>query len=260
MSDFITEKTEQDIATIYEQLKDKYDLLLTNTSILDEGFTINCPIIVGKAHEQIIELYVCDGMFVMCVMDDKKTKGTHWHPHEINNAINDIKAFMGGKSNYRMELFERQEKSRKSGYMKKIGKVFETILYIFIGILFIVPIIIIVLIDCINDKMFMSKQFRKLKNAGYKISKVKDQGKKVYLFAFKLIVIKFLPNEIHDISFDGGETYTPIIESNIGAPQEIEHLRNLKYQYQTSDYRDRDMYDSTEEFIKFILKNINLDK
>lgn len=260
MSDFIKEKTEQDIATIYEQLKDKYDLLLTNTSILDEGFTIHCPIIVGKAHEQIIELYVCDGMFVMSVMDDKKTKGTHWHPHEINDAINDIKEFMGGKSNYRMELFERQEKSRKSGYMKKIGKVFETILYIFIGILFIVPIIIIVLIDCINDKMFISKQFRKLKNAGYKISKQKEKGKRVYLFTFNLLVIKFLPNEIHDISFDGGKTFIPIIESNIGTPQEKEHLKYINYQYHTSDYRDRNMYDSTEEFINFIIKNITLDK
>ena len=52
----------------------------------------------------------------------------------------------------------------------------------------------------------------------------------------------------------------PIIESNIGTPQEVEHLKNLKYQYQTSDYRDRDMYDSTEEVIKFILKNVTLDK
>lgn len=106
MSDFITEKTEHDILTIYEQLKDKYDLLLTDTSILDERFTIHCPIIVGKAHEQIIELYVCDGMFVMDVMDDKKTKGAHWHPYEINDAINDIKEFMGGKSNYKMERIE----------------------------------------------------------------------------------------------------------------------------------------------------------
>ena len=144
--------------------------------------------------------------------------------------------------------------------MKKIGKVFETIFSILFGILFIVPATIIVLIDCITDRIFLSKQFKKIKNAGYKISKAKVQGKKVYLFTFERTVIKFLPNEIHDISFDGGETYTHIIESNIGTPQEIEHLRNLKHQYHTSDYRDRDMYDSTEDFIQFILKNITLDK
>ena len=143
--------------------------------------------------------------------------------------------------------------------MKKIGKVFEAILSIFLVILFIVPFTIIV-IGCIGDRFFLSKQFKKIKKAGYKISKAKVQGKKVYLFTFKMLVIKFLPNQIHDISFDGGETYAHIIESDIGTPQEIEHLRNLKYQYQTSDYRDRYAYDSTEDFIKFILKNITLDK
>ena len=65
MFNYIPEKTEQDIFNVYEQLKNKYDLVLTTTSKLDEGFTVDCPIIVGKAHEQIIELYEWDGMFVM---------------------------------------------------------------------------------------------------------------------------------------------------------------------------------------------------
>jgi len=144
--------------------------------------------------------------------------------------------------------------------MKKISKVFEMIMSIFFVILFIFPTAIIVLIDCIGKRIFLSRQFKKIKNAGYKISKAKIQGEKIWLFTFKRIVIKFLPNAIHDISFDGGETYTQIIESNIGTPQEIEHLKNLIHKYQTSDYRDRDMYDYTEYFIKFILKNITLDK
>jgi len=144
--------------------------------------------------------------------------------------------------------------------MKKINKVFETIFSILFGILFILPAAIIVLIDCIRNKIFLAKQFRKLKNAGYKITKVKDNGKKVYLFTFDLLVIKFSENEIHDISFDGGKNYIPVVESNIGTLQEKEHLKELNYQYYTNDYRDRDMYDSTEEFIKFILKNITLNK
>lgn len=144
--------------------------------------------------------------------------------------------------------------------MKKIGKVFEIVLSIFFGILFIVPGAIIAVMDCIENRVFLSKQFKKIKDAGYKISKAKMQDKKVYLFTFKRIVIKFLPNEIYDISLDGGETYNNILESNIGTPQEIEHLKNLQYQYQTNDYRDRYMYDSTEDCINFILKNIKLDK
>ncbi len=144
--------------------------------------------------------------------------------------------------------------------MKKIGKVFENILAILFGILFFIPIIIILLIDSVKNKIFISKQLKRLKDKGYTISKVKEDGKKVYLFTFNLLVIKFLPNEIHDISFDGGETYIPITESNIGTLQEKEHLKYINYQYHTSDYRDRDTYDSTEEFISFIIKNIALDK
>lgn len=144
--------------------------------------------------------------------------------------------------------------------MKKIGKVFELILFVLFGIIVFIPITILVLIDCVKEKIFISKQFRKLKNAGYKVSKVKDKGKKVYLFAVNLLNIKFLPNEIHDISFDGGKTYVPITESNIGTSQEREHLEYINNQYHTTDYRDRDMYDSTEEFINFLIKNITLDK
>lgn len=101
------EKTEQDIFNIYEQLKNKYDIVLTTTFQLSEGFTIDCPIIVGKSHEQIIELYVCDGMFVLDVMNAEKTQGTHWHPHEINDAINDIVEFMNGKHDYKMYPFKK---------------------------------------------------------------------------------------------------------------------------------------------------------
>ena len=168
------------------------------------------------------------------------------------NKLTDNQEFVG---------FGARKLIKKRRYnMKRMGKIFETIFSIFVGILFIVPAIAIVLIDCISNRIFLLKQFKRIKQAGYKISKAKVQRKKVYLFTFKRIVIKFLPNEIYDISFDGGETYTNIIETNIGTSQEIEHLRELKHQYQTSDYRDRDMYDSTEDFIKFILKNITLDK
>lgn len=144
--------------------------------------------------------------------------------------------------------------------MKNIGKIVETIFFVLFCILFIIPIVIIVLIDFIRYRIFISKQFKKLKNAGYKISKVKDKGKKVFLFASGFVVIKFLPNEIHDISFDGGKTYGPIIQSDMGTPQEIEYLKQLNHKYHACDYRDRDMYDCTEAFINFILKNITVNK
>ncbi len=148
--------------------------------------------------------------------------------------------------------------------MKKTGKIFGNILKILlnilVGILFIIPVLIISLTDCIRYRIFISDQFKRLKNAGYKILRIKDKDKKLYLFKSGLIAIKFLPNEKHDISFDGGKTYVPIVQSDIGTPQEREYLKQLYSQYHKCDYRDRDMYDSTEKFIDFILENVKANK
>ena len=101
------DSTVDDVMAVYEQLKDRYDLVLTTTSALDEGFTIDCPIVVGKAHGQIIELYEDGGVFVLDVMDAAKTKGSHWHPNDVESAIDDIVKFMEGKSDYKMCYFRK---------------------------------------------------------------------------------------------------------------------------------------------------------
>ena len=82
---------------------------MTTTAALDEGFTIDCPIIVGKAHGQIIQLYECDGMFVLDVMDAEQTKGTHWHPNDVEGAVDDIVVFMDGKSDYELYPFKQPD-------------------------------------------------------------------------------------------------------------------------------------------------------
>ncbi len=99
--------TVDDVLAVYEQLKDRYALVLTTTSALDEGFTIDCPIIVGKAHGQIIELYEDGGDFILDVMDEKQTRGTHWHPNDVDGAIDDIVEFLEGKSDYEMYPFKQ---------------------------------------------------------------------------------------------------------------------------------------------------------
>ena len=99
--------TVDDVIKVYNQLKDRYELVLTTTSALDEGFTVDCPIIVGKAHGQVVELYEDGGDFVLDVMDIKQTKGTHWHPNDVEGAVNDIVEFMEGKSDYKMSPFRQ---------------------------------------------------------------------------------------------------------------------------------------------------------
>ena len=98
--------TVDDVIEVYEHLKDRYDLVMTTTSALDEGFTVDCPIIIGKAHDQIIELYEDGGDFVLDVMDAKQTKGTHWHPNDVEQAVAYIVEFMEGKDDYPMYPFQ----------------------------------------------------------------------------------------------------------------------------------------------------------
>ena len=100
--------TDKDVLTVYEQLKDKYPLLMTTAAELDEGFTIDCPVLVGKAHGQIVELYSDGDMFVLDVMDAEQTKGTHWHPSNVEGAIKYIAEFMEGKSDYELYPFKQQ--------------------------------------------------------------------------------------------------------------------------------------------------------
>lgn len=94
-----------DLKAVYERLKERYCLTLTNTAALDDGFTADIPILVGEAHGQIVQLYVCDDIFVLDVMNDEKTKGTHWHPYDVHSAVKDVAEFMEGKADYKMSSF-----------------------------------------------------------------------------------------------------------------------------------------------------------
>lgn len=99
--------TDEKVLEVYAQLKDKYDLILTTTAALNEGFTIDCPILVAKAHGQILELYSDGDMFVLDVMDAEQTKGTHWHPNDVDSAVEHIVEFLEGKSDYELYPFKQ---------------------------------------------------------------------------------------------------------------------------------------------------------
>ena len=84
---------------------------MTNTTELNEamdaGFSIDCPILVGRAPGQIIWLYAYEDMFILDVLDEEQTKGTHWHPNDVDAAVEDIAEFMEGKSDYKLYLFKQ---------------------------------------------------------------------------------------------------------------------------------------------------------
>ena len=99
------DNTDEDLKAIYGQLKERYPLILTNTFALDDGFTVDCPILVGKAHGQIIQLYLDCEVFVLDVMDEERTKGTHWHPNDVDQAVYYITEFMEGRDDYPLTPF-----------------------------------------------------------------------------------------------------------------------------------------------------------
>ena len=97
--------TAEDVRAVYAQLKDRYPLKMTTAFALNEGYTVDCPVLVGKAHGQIIELYEDGGMFILDIMDEAQTKGTHFHPGDVEDAVAEIAEFMDGKSDYEMQRF-----------------------------------------------------------------------------------------------------------------------------------------------------------
>ena len=97
-----------DLEFIYNQLKDKYDLVLTNTFALNAGYEIDVPVLCGSSALGRFELYKEDAnweefVFTVEFATPKKHKGhhsseqgTHWHPQSLEEAMTDVIAFMEG--------------------------------------------------------------------------------------------------------------------------------------------------------------------
>ena len=102
---------EHEVLRVYEALKDRYHLVCTNTFALDEGFTANIPVIVGRAHGLILELYDAD-ILVLDVMDEAQTKGTHWHPYDAEAAVQAIVDFFEKSPEYQLHPFPKHSDTK----------------------------------------------------------------------------------------------------------------------------------------------------
>lgn len=91
----------EDLKFIYENLKSNCDLILTNTFALNDGYTIDVPVIRGTATDRRFDLYKEGDLFVFSVaLLDQAGEETysHVHPYDVNNAMKYIEDFMLGKS------------------------------------------------------------------------------------------------------------------------------------------------------------------
>lgn len=93
---------QKSIRPAYEQLKDKYDLLLTNTFALENGyddFREDFEIMCGESSAGKFQLWH-DGALYVFDVDKSDGTYTHWHPSDIEEIVEDIRAFMQGKCKY----------------------------------------------------------------------------------------------------------------------------------------------------------------
>lgn len=103
--------TETDLFTVYERLKDRYELTMTTTLSAHKCFRMDVPILIARAHDRILWLYVDAGEFVLDVMDSAGTMGTHWHPMTTEQAVHGVTAFMEGTETYTMYPLPGQQSS-----------------------------------------------------------------------------------------------------------------------------------------------------
>lgn len=78
---------------VYDALKDTYPLVLTNTFALEDGFTEDMPVIVGRNRNRSFWLYDYDD-FVFSVEVPGQQYHDHWHPWNVKAAIDDVIEFM----------------------------------------------------------------------------------------------------------------------------------------------------------------------
>lgn len=93
----------QDLKFIYDQLKNDYDLVFTTTYALNDGYTIDVPVIRGTGADRRFDLYKEDDLYVFSAeIFEKSPDEKYFHSHPVNTeiAIIWIKEFMSGKNDF----------------------------------------------------------------------------------------------------------------------------------------------------------------
>ena len=88
----------QSVRPAYERLKDQYDLVLTNTFALENGyddFREDLVVLCGESSAGKFLIYH-DGVLFIFDVDKADGTYTHWHPSDIDEIVENIRAFMAG--------------------------------------------------------------------------------------------------------------------------------------------------------------------
>ena len=92
------ERTPLDVTAVYEALKDQFPLTLTSAYCLENGekdYDGDYTMLCGTSSAGAFQLYD-NGLYGVFDVDKADGSYTHWHPAEVDEAVNDVILFMQG--------------------------------------------------------------------------------------------------------------------------------------------------------------------
>lgn len=142
-----------------------------------------------------------------------------------------------------------EESFSKSGFVRKLG---DMILKVFtiLGMIFLFPIILLFIIyELIFGFNVSKKSFKKLTKKGFKY----QNKNKAYILTRENIVIEILYSlEDYYISFDNGENFVRIEESDLGLPYNRDELKRRLNEYKNAHPVDKQRGDALPPLSYFI--------
>lgn len=102
MNRYIAQRKKLDLEEVYNRIKDKYPVVLTNTFALENGredFDEDHQVLYGVSSVGRFLLYD-NGLYIVFDVDKADGSYTHWHPIDIEETIHDVNLFMEGISKY----------------------------------------------------------------------------------------------------------------------------------------------------------------
>lgn len=98
INQYINKRTPLDVVAVYEALKDKFPLTLTSAYQLKNGkedYDADHIMVCGTSSAGAFFLYD-NGLYGVFDVDKAAGGYTHWHPTSVDEAIQDVIAFMQG--------------------------------------------------------------------------------------------------------------------------------------------------------------------